>query len=147
MLEKWCVFPSDAGKIHKWSSYRGYLGKTQGQQWLDSTEVLEQSSENVNEARKLYRRFVLEAIGDGHKEEYYDVLEGRFLGDKEFAEEIKAKAEVPGYVRMKIKPEALLGAACAVLERRRAEVMGAGKDRERVRARYVMLGVIVRSFR
>ncbi|MBI2358921.1 MAG: transposase [Deltaproteobacteria bacterium] len=120
---------------YKWSSYGGYVRKGQGQPWLDSTEVLEQFSGNVNEARKHYRRFVLEGIGDGHKEEYYDVLEGRFLGDKAFAEEIKAKAEVPGYVRMKIKPEALLEAACAVLGRRRAEVVGAGKDRERVRAR------------
>lgn len=120
---------------YKWSSYGGYVRKGQGQPWLDSTEVLEQFSGNVNEARKLYRRFVLEGIGDGHKDEYYDVLEGRFLGDKAFAEEIKAKAEVPGYVRMKIKPEALLEAACAVLGRRRAEVIGAGKDRERVRAR------------
>jgi len=102
---------------------------------LDSTEGLEQFSGNVNEATKLYRRFVLEGTGDGHKEEYYDVLEGRFLGDKEFAEEIKAKAETPGYVRMKIKPEALLGAACAVLGRRRVEVTRAGKSRERVRNR------------
>jgi REP-associated tyrosine transposase len=118
-----------------WSSYVGYVGETQGQQWLDSAEVLEQFSKIVREARKLYRRFVMEGIGDGHKEEYYDVLEGRFLGDKEFAEEIKAKAEVPGYVRMKIKPQVLLGVACAVLGRRRAEVIGASKDRERVRAR------------
>ena len=123
---------------YQWSSYRGYVGETPGQQWLDSADVLEQFSKKVKEARKLYRQFVLEGKGEGHKEEYYDVLEGRFLGDKEFSEEIKAKAEVPGYVRMKIKPEALLGVACAVLERRRAEVIGAGKDRERVRAREVI---------
>ena len=120
---------------YTWSSYGGYVGKTQGRQWLDSTEVLEQFSGNVTEARKLYRRFVLEGLRDGHKEEYYDVLEGRFLGDNEFAEEIKAKAKIPGSVRMKIRPEALLRAACAVLGCGRAEVMGAGKDRERVRAR------------
>jgi hypothetical protein len=119
---------------YKWSIYGGYVGKTQRRQWLDNTEVLEQFSGNVNEARKLYRRFVLEGIEDGHKEEYYDVLEGRFLGDKEFAEEIKARAKIPGYVRMKINLEALLGAACAVLGCGRAKVMGAGKDRERVRA-------------
>jgi REP element-mobilizing transposase RayT len=123
---------------YQWSSYRGYVGETPGQQWLDSADVLDQFSKKVKEARKLYRQFVLEGKGEGHKEEYYDVLEGRFLGDKEFSEEIKAKAEVPGYVRMKIKPEALLGVACAVLERRRAEVIGAGKDRERVRAREVI---------
>lgn len=120
---------------YQWSSYGGYVGKTQEPKWLDSAAVLEHFSGNLREARRQYRRFVLEGIEEGHKEEYYEVLEGRFLGDKEFAEETKAKAEAPGYVRMKIKPEALLRAACAVLGRKRAEVMGAGKDRERVRAR------------
>jgi len=120
---------------YQWSSYGGYVAESPGQQWLDSAEVLKQFSKKIREARKLYRWFVLQGIGDGHKEEYYNVLEGRFLGDKEFAEEIKAKAEVAGSVRMKIKPETLLGVACAVLGRRRAEVVGASKDRERVRAR------------
>lgn len=123
---------------YKWSSYGAYVGKRQGQPWLDSAEVLEQFSENVNEARRLYRRFVLEGIGQGHKDEYYEVLEGRFLGDKDFAEEVKARAEGLGYVRMKIRPEVLLAAACAVLGRRRGEVIGAAKDRERVRAREVV---------
>jgi len=120
---------------YQWSSYGGYVAESPGQQWLDSAEVLKQFSKKIREARKLYRWFVLQGIGDGHKEEYYNVLEGRFLGDKEFAEEIKAKAEVAGSVRMKIKPETLLGVACAVLGRRRAEVVGASKNRERVRAR------------
>src|SRR5262245_2102401 len=120
---------------YKWSSYGGYVGKTQERKWLDSAAVLEQFSGNRSEARLLYRRFIWEGIGEGHKEEYYDVLEGRFLGDKEFAEQTKAKTEDSSYVRMKIRPEALLRAACAVLRRKRAEVMGAGKDRERVRAR------------
>jgi chromosomal replication initiation ATPase DnaA len=120
---------------YKWSSYASYMGKSQEWAWLDSAAVLEQFSGNLSDARRQYRRFVLEAIGEGHKTEYYEVLEGRFLGDKEFAEETKAKADAPGYVRVKIKPEALLRAACAVLGRKRAEVIGAGKDRDRVRAR------------
>jgi hypothetical protein len=120
---------------YKWSSYGGYVDKTQEPKWLDSAAVLEQFSGKISDARRLYQRFVWEGIGAGHKREYYDVLEGRFLGDKEFAEETKAKVDAPGYVRMKIKPEALLGAACTVLGRKRAEVMGAGKDRERVRIR------------
>ena len=120
---------------YRWSSYGGYVGEPQGQKWLDTTEVLQHFSRKLKEARKLYRRFVLEGLGEGHKEAYYDVLEGRFLGDREFAEEIKAKANILGYVRSKIKAEALLGVACRMLERRRAEVVGAGKERERVRAR------------
>lgn len=118
-----------------WSSYGGYIGESRGQTWLDTQEVLNQFSRKVREARKLYRKFVLEAIGEGHRGEYYEVLDGRFLGDREFAKEIKAKAESPGYVRIKIKAEAFLKAACAVLKKKTEEVRGGGKERERVRAR------------
>jgi len=120
---------------YAWSSYGGYVRERQGHKWLDTGDVLRQFNRKVSDARKLYRKFVLEAIGEGHREEYYEVLDGRFLGDREFAEDIKAKAETPGYVRIKIKSEAFLKAACAVLNKKREEVMGGGKERERVRAR------------
>jgi hypothetical protein len=110
-------------------------GGRAGAEMVGHDEVLRHFSRKLNEARKLYRPFVLEGLGEGHKEAYYDVLEGRFLRDREFAEEIKEKANILGYVRSKIKAEALLGVACRMLGRRRAEVMGAGKERERVRAR------------
>ncbi len=120
---------------YPWSSYGGYVRESQGQKWLDTSEVLKQFSRKVSVARKLYRKFVLEAIGEGHREKYYEVLDGRFLGDREFAEDIKAKVETPGYVRIKIKSETFLKAACAVLNKKREEVRGGGKERERVRAR------------
>jgi len=120
---------------YAWSSYGGYVRERQGHKWLDTGDVLRQFSRNGSDARKLYRKFVLEAIGEGHREEYYEVHDGRFLGDREFAEDIKAKAETPGYVRIKIRSEALLTAACAVSNKKREEVTGGGKERERVRAR------------
>ena len=120
---------------YAWSSYGGYLGESKGAEWLDSAEVLGQFSDKVKEARRLYRRFVTEGLGEGHREEYYEVLEGRFLGDKKFAEEVKAKAEDGGSVRIRIGPEPLIEAACQVLGKGKPEVTGAGKDRERVRGR------------
>ncbi|HWP59713.1 MAG TPA: transposase [Candidatus Acidoferrales bacterium] len=121
-----------------WSSYGGYVRETNGQKWLDIREVLGQFSRNRSEARRLYRKFVLEAIGEGHKQQYYEVLDGRFLGDREFAEDIKAKIGSPGYVRVRIKPETFVAMSCAALGKKRAEVTGSGKDRERVRAREVI---------
>ena len=118
-----------------WSSYRGYVRGTERQKWLDTADVLRQFSRNPGQARKLYRRFVLAAIGQGHKREYYEVVDGRFLGDRKFAEDIKAKAKTRGYVRVKIKPHLFLKLACSVLGKKREEVTGAGKARERVRAR------------
>jgi len=120
---------------YAWSSYGGYVRESRGQKWLDTSDVLNQFSRNVSDARKLYCKFVLEAIGEGHREKYYEVLDGRFLGDREFAEQTKAKAETPGYVRIKIRSEAFLKVACAGLNKKREEVTGGGKERERVRAR------------
>jgi putative transposase len=118
-----------------WSSYREYVHETRRQKWIDTTEVLRQFSRSREQARKLYRRFVLEAISDGHKEDYYEVLDGQFLGDREFAEDTKAKANSAGYVRVKITPDTFFKAACLALRKRKVEVIGPGKERERVRAR------------
>ena len=120
---------------YPWSSYGAYVRGAGRQKWLDPTEVLNQFSRTLGEARKLYRRFVMEAIGEGHNDQYYEVLDGRFLGDMEFAEGIKARTHSAGPVRARIKPEAFLRLACAAVRKQRAAVIGAGKDRERVRVR------------
>jgi len=36
-----------------------------------------------------YRKFVQEGLGEGHKEEYYEVEDQRFLGKQEFSEELR----------------------------------------------------------
>lgn len=68
------------------------------QPWLDTTEVLRQFSRTVREAKRLYRKFVWEGMDEGHKEEYYEVLDGRFLGDRQFAEGVKSKTGARGSV-------------------------------------------------
>ena len=45
-----------------------------------------------------YRRFVLEGLKDGHREDYYQVEDQRFLGAEEFAQKLKRKVneeEIP----------------------------------------------------
>jgi REP element-mobilizing transposase RayT len=118
-----------------WSSYRCYLSGGSKQPWLETSGVLRQFSPTLGEAKKLYRKFVLEGMDEGHKEEYYDLLDGRFLGDRQFAQEVKSQAGDEEKVRLKIEPEALLKTACKVLGKRSTDVVGAGKDRERVGAR------------
>src|SRR5262249_9802920 len=50
---------------------------------------------------KSYRRFVTDAIGHGHKEEYYEVEDQRFLGGKEFGEKVRAETEGESEGRIK----------------------------------------------
>lgn len=37
-------------------------------------------------------KFLREALGDGHREEFYDTLDQRFLGNQGFVEEVQEKA-------------------------------------------------------
>ena len=118
-----------------WSSYRAYVREKGEQEGLETAEVLGQFSRRVIEAKRLYRRFVLEGLGEGHKEEYYELLDGRILGGQEFAERIKARAGEKGRLRIKVKPGDFLERVCVALGKAKESVVGAAKDRDRVRAR------------
>ncbi len=41
--------------------------------------------------RRSYQRFTQEGLRDGHREEYYDVKDQRFLGEERFIEKLKAR--------------------------------------------------------
>lgn len=120
---------------YRWSSCGAYVQEQRCPAWLETAEVLQQLRGKGSEAGKLYRKYVLEALGDGHREEYCEVVDRRFWGEREFVEEIRARAEIAAEVRIRITPEEFLRSACAKLGKKRGEVIGAGKDRERVRAR------------
>ena len=42
---------------------------------------------------KAYRRFVLDGLGQGHREDYYRVEDQRFLGAEEFVKKVQEKVE------------------------------------------------------
>ena len=81
---------------YRWSSYGAYVQAKQCPEWM---ETIQQFSKKESEARKLYRKYVLEALEEGHKEEYYEVVDGRFFGEREFVEEVRGRTEIPGEVR------------------------------------------------
>ena len=51
---------------------------------IDPTKILK-----LFGGRGAYRRFILESLGGGHKEEYYDVDDQRFLGPEGFGDKIQ----------------------------------------------------------
>jgi hypothetical protein len=64
---------------------------------------------------KAYRRFVLDGLADGHREDYYQVEDQRFLGAREFGERLRAEAEEQREQRAKKNP---LGEAVAAFASR-----------------------------
>jgi hypothetical protein len=70
----------------RYSGHGEYCG-VKGAEVIDSTLVLK-----VLGGSKGYRRFVLEGIEGGHKEEYYEVEDQRFLGPEGFGEKVAGRA-------------------------------------------------------
>ena len=65
-------------------------------------------------------------------------LRGRILGGREFVEEVKGRVGEKEKVLLKIKPEVFLKRVCGILGKKVREVVGSGKDRDRVRARELL---------
>ncbi|MEK6602437.1 MAG: transposase [Candidatus Binatota bacterium] len=72
---------------YRYSGYRVYLeGKPT--EVVDPTKVLK-----ILGGKQAYRRFVLDGLGEGHKEEYYQVEDQRFLGTEGFGDKLQQEQE------------------------------------------------------
>jgi REP element-mobilizing transposase RayT len=82
-------------EAYPYSGHREYCGR-------DGAKIVETSL-----VRKLlggtsgYRRFVMDGIEEGHKDEYYELDDQRFLGPEDFAEKIIDKEEPSRPMRRK----------------------------------------------
>ena len=122
---------------YRWSSYHAYLGgKAQGSEYVDVEPVL--AYFGSSDGRNQYRKFVLEGIKEGHRAEYYEVAEARILGDGKFVEEVKTKLGEKERPKLTIKPQAFVEQVCKALGKKPQEVIGAAKNRERVRTRQIL---------
>ncbi len=73
---------------YKWSSHRIYLGYEESK-LIDIDFILSHFSRNKQEAVQMYEIFVLEWLGDSSKDEFYNVIDQRFLGEGDFVVEVK----------------------------------------------------------
>lgn len=79
---------------YRWSSHPIYL-RGDEKRVVSVNAVLEQFGGKRGEAIRRYRKFINDGLGEGHREDYYQVIDQRFLGDEEFLEEAREKAEEP----------------------------------------------------
>lgn len=82
---------------YRWSSYLDYLRKKKSIARLDAEFILRQLDDDMEKARRRYKRFVLENIGMGNPLE--DSYRGVALGNEEFVERIKDKIKSLGKKR------------------------------------------------
>ena len=83
--------PKDPWK-YRWSSHRAYLGEKTAVQ-INTKLVLGQFGRASAQARHAYRKFMEEGIGQGHIDQYYEVIDQRFLGDEEFIEKVDKRTQ------------------------------------------------------
>jgi hypothetical protein len=123
---------------YKYCGHRAYLsGKVSD--LVEPSRVLE-----LFGGQGRYRRFVLDGIGEGHKEEFYRVEDQRYLGSEEFKEKVETEVEE------KIKPKAKKSLDKAFkelakqLKRDPAALRGPDRGWELSRARTLAAYILVR---
>jgi hypothetical protein len=72
---------------YEYSSHAVYL-RGKATEIVNPSKVLE-----LLGGRRRYKRFMLDAMGEGHKEEHYELKDQRFLGASEFVEQVKKEVE------------------------------------------------------
>ena len=77
-------------ETYPWSSYRAYLGK-EAEKALETGLVLGMLDKREAKARRMYERFVLDALGEGSRPEFYSATEQLFLGDDDFVKDSKKR--------------------------------------------------------
>jgi len=79
---------------YRWSSHPFYL-QGEEKRGVSVDAVLKQFSGKRGEAIRRYRKFIDDGLKEGHRQDYYQVIDQRFLGDEDFVEQAHEKAEEP----------------------------------------------------
>lgn len=131
--------PKDPWK-YPWSSHRAYLGKRTAVE-MDTKWVLGQFGRASAQARQAYRKFMEEGIGQGHIDQYYEVVDQRFLGDEGFIEQVDKRT--PGREVEAGGPKVPLGRLLEAVAKEHgaeaSELTGPGRRRQWVRARAMLV--------
>lgn len=104
------VDPAD----YPWSSHHDYLsrGSAKGTALVQTEWVLEQFAPDLARARRKYREFVSDGIGLGHRDDFYDVKEQRFLGDDQFVEKINRHLDLDVTPKVRVDLSVIESAVC-----------------------------------
>jgi len=91
-----------------------------------------------------YRRFVLEGLKEGHREDYYQVEDQRFLGAEEFAQKLKRKVNEEEIFRRKKQLSVVFRSAARAVEVEPQVLEGADRGWEVSQSRALVGYVLIR---
>jgi REP element-mobilizing transposase RayT len=73
---------------YPWSSYPSYLGREKSP-IADIDQVLSQFSDRKGVARKKYDLFIRDRLAQGHRNDFYETKDQRFLGGDEYLKDVE----------------------------------------------------------
>jgi putative transposase len=73
---------------YPWSSYPSYLRRDKDA-IADTDEVLSQFSDREGAARRKYHLYVRDRFAQGHRDDFYETKDQRFLGDDKYLENVQ----------------------------------------------------------
>jgi len=101
--------------------------------------VLEQFGSRRRGAIQRYGEFISEGLGEGHREDLYQIVDQRFLGDEEFAQEMRERVEeVEDKHPIDIDLEEIVKKVCTEFEIRSHRVHEREKNREISEVRWLI---------
>lgn len=99
----------------RWSSHKAYL-ESVPPSWVSAEQILGQFRRSGPRRRAAYRRFIADGMGEGHREDLYEVVEQRYLGSEAFIETAEKKGRVrPEHRRLRLTVEDCIRATCEVM--------------------------------
>jgi len=129
---------------YPWSSHWVYMRGDVENRTVSVGFVLRQFGSKRKEAIRRYREFIRDGLGEGHREDYYRVIDQRFLGDEDFVEEAREKGQEPETRRpVDIELKEIVHAACREFGVRAERVSQREKSREVSRLRWIIAKVAI----
>lgn len=118
---------------YPWSSHRAYCGM-EVIPWLCTELTLSSFGRRMDAARRKFREFVLEGVGEGHRPAFHGCTgaDSRVLGDDSFAERVLVESEVIPVRRIGI--DEVISAVCRFYGVREEELQGSSHRSSRLRA-------------
>ena len=123
---------------YPWSSHRAYMGDKDSV-GIAAEEILSCWSKKKKRAVAAYEQFVLDGIGQGHKEDYYRVKEQRYLGDEEFVEKVERRVEkLEEVFPIHVTVEQIVNRVGQEYGRSVGEIVGRGRGRREAELRAIV---------
>jgi len=118
---------------YPWSGHRAYLGRAH-LSWLTADWVLGQFGERVGTAQRRYRRFVIQGLDEGYRNDFHaGTQDSRVLGDDRFTQEVLSGEEP--LVAVKVTLDQIVAAVCQDYGMEEAELVAGGQGRRATEVR------------